>query len=154
VERPRRGDMGAGRELPAPFVQVDLLVAELESQPLCAGRPELLDLHSEDFSIEMQAGFQVPRRQDDMIDMVDQGFLFSIRSGLYSSTVSPRWLITLLAKRTRPRSPLEVRRASVTSDSTWMVSPTAVGALMSTVAFRKASPVSCMVGSSKPSAKE
>src|SRR5262245_34349505 len=76
------------------------------------------------------------------------------RSGLYSRTTSPRWLTTLLAKRTRPRSPLEVRRCSITSHSTWRVSPTTVGPFTSSVQLRNARPVSCIVVRSRPSANE
>src|SRR3954470_13428587 len=79
---------------------------------------------------------------------------FKSRRGLYSSTVSPRWFLTLMAKRTRPRSPFEVRRCSITSASTWIVSPASVGPFTSSVALRNASPVSCIVGKSNPSAKE
>src|SRR5438105_5034270 len=83
-------------------------------------------------------------------DAVERTYLrFSSRRGLYSSTLSPRWFTTWFAKRTRPRSPFEVRRCSMTSAATWIVSPTSVGPLTSRVALRNASPVSCIVGSSR-----
>src|SRR3954471_21632527 len=101
--------MGARLELLAPLVQVDLLAAELERQTFLGRRLELLELHAEDLGVEANARFLVACGEDDMIDMVDH-FLFRSRKGLYSSTVSPRWLTTLLAKRTRPRSPFEASR--------------------------------------------
>src|SRR5262245_26883817 len=135
-------------------MQVYFLLAELQRHPGRARPLELFHLHAQHVAVEVQARLQVPRGEHHMIDVVDHGLRLSIRSGLYSSTVSPRWLMTLLAKRTRPRSPFEVRRASTTSASTWMVSPITVGPFTSSVAFRNARPVSCIVGRSRPSEHE
>src|SRR3954464_3045058 len=145
--------MRARLELLAPLVQIDLLAAELERKALFGRRFEPLELHAEDLGVKADARFLVAGGKDDVVDGGDH-FLFSRRKGLYSSTVSPRWLTTLFAKRTRPRSPLEARRCSVTSHSTCSVSPTTVGPFMSSVALRKARPVSCIVGSRRPSANE
>src|SRR5688500_1591836 len=153
VQRAWHGDVGARGELLPPLVQVDLLAAELEREALLGRGLEAHQVHAEHHAVEADAGVLVAGGEDDVVDALDHVF-FSRRSGLYSSTVSPRWLTTRLAKRTRPRSPLDARRCSSTSHSTWIVSPTTVGALTSSVALRKASPVSCMVGSSRPSAKE
>jgi hypothetical protein len=75
------------------------------------------------------------------------------RSGVYTSTTSPRWLTTSLRVRTRPRLPLDAGRFSMTSPRTWIVSPTTVGFRTSISAFRNASPVNCMLGVSSPSEK-
>ncbi|KAI3590329.1 hypothetical protein D9X30_4562 (plasmid) [Cupriavidus sp. U2] len=42
----------------------------------------------------------------------------TIRNGEYVATNSPRWFITLLAVRMRPRPGLLVLRVSITSHST------------------------------------
>src|SRR6185503_9599602 len=153
VERPRHRHVRARGELLAPLVQVDLLLAEAERDALLGRRRERHQLHAEHLGVEADARHLVARGEDDVVYVVDH-LRFRRRRRLYSSTLSPRWLRTLLAKRTRPRSPLEARRCSVTSASTWMVSPMRVGAFTSSVALRKARPVSCMVGSSSPSANE
>src|SRR5882724_2422555 len=140
-------------ELAAPLVQVDLLLAEAEREPLFLRRLERDELHAEHFGVEADARRLVARGQHDMVEVIDH-FRFRRRRGLYSSTVSPRWLTTLLAKRTSPRSPFEASRCSITSASTWIVSPIRVGPLTSSVALRNARPVSCIVGRSRPSAKE
>src|SRR3989442_4530497 len=58
-----------GIELPAPFVQVDLLAAELEREAL--RRAEFLQPHAEDLGIEADAGVLVAGGEDDVIDAVD-----------------------------------------------------------------------------------
>src|SRR5438105_11069286 len=60
-----------GIELPAPFVQVDLLVAELEREALPGWRPESLKSHAEDLGIEADAGVLVAGGEDDVVDVVD-----------------------------------------------------------------------------------
>src|SRR5580765_4729501 len=105
--------MGARHEFLPPLVQVDLLAAELERQALLVRRAERLELHAQHVDIEVDARFLVPRGEHDVVDVVDH-FIFSSLRGLYSRTVSARWLTTLLAKRTNPRSPFDVRRCSVT----------------------------------------
>src|SRR6266540_5860088 len=105
IQRARHRHVRARLEFPAPLVQVDLLPAELERQALPARGAEFLQLHAEHVGIKADAGVLVACGEDDMIDVIDH-FLFSRRRGLYSRTTSPRWLMTLLAKRTSPRSPL------------------------------------------------
>src|SRR5258706_1651467 len=71
IQRPRHRDVRARLELAAPFVQVDLLGAELEREALLGRRAELLQLHAEHVRVKPDAGVPVPRREDDVIDMVD-----------------------------------------------------------------------------------
>ena len=91
------------RDLPASLAP---LAETIKRDARFRRRLEGFVLHAEDFGIEAQAGLQVARGQNHVVDMVDHHFLLSMRSGLYSSTVRPSWRTTLLAKRTRPRSSL------------------------------------------------
>src|SRR5260221_681758 len=49
IERPGHGDMRPRLELAAPLVQVDLLLAEAEREPLRGRRLEVRELHAEHF---------------------------------------------------------------------------------------------------------
>src|SRR5438093_7708388 len=60
-----------GIELPAPFVQVDLLAAELEREALLGRRAEFFEPHAQDPGIEADAGVPVAGGEDDVIDAVD-----------------------------------------------------------------------------------
>src|SRR6266480_2224977 len=76
-----------GIELPAPFVQVDLLVAELEREALPGRRPEFLQSHAEDLGIEADAGVLVAGGEDDVVDVVDH-FPTTGSAPLISSRIS------------------------------------------------------------------
>src|SRR5258708_2864910 len=62
IERSRHGDMRPGLELPAPLVQIDLLLAEAEREPLLGRRLEARELHAEHLGIEADARRLVARR--------------------------------------------------------------------------------------------
>src|SRR5690348_309679 len=63
--------MRARRELAPPFMQVDLLGAEGEGEPLFGRRPERHELHAEHFRVEADAGRLVARGEDDVVEVVD-----------------------------------------------------------------------------------
>lgn len=64
--------MGLGLKLLAFFVEIDLLIAKLESD---AALPESLEVHSQYFHVEFNAGLFVRRGQYQVIQMVDHFFL-------------------------------------------------------------------------------
>src|SRR6185503_1131957 len=80
IERSRDRDVRARLELPAPLVQVDLLVAEGEREALLGRRLELHQLHPERFAVEADAGFPVARGKDDVVDVVDHRMFFCLNA--------------------------------------------------------------------------
>src|SRR5262245_11621822 len=62
----------------APLVHVDLLIAELEGEALLGRRAEGGHLHAEHFGVEADARRLVAGGEDDVVDVVDHGFLGSL----------------------------------------------------------------------------
>src|SRR3954463_7519006 len=67
--------MGARRELLAPFMHVDFLVAELEREALLGRCLKGGELHAEHFSVEADARCLVARGENDVVDVVDHTIL-------------------------------------------------------------------------------
>src|SRR6185503_18801944 len=89
IERSGNGNVGARRELLAPLVQVDLLVAELERESLLGRGAEALELHAEHLGVEAYARSQVARGEHDMVDVVDHQMTFRFLKREISSRPKP-----------------------------------------------------------------